>query len=98
MYKKIQYKTGQYNFQKMLEKLYEIEDLQLLHEHLEDSYLIPDDIGGLGCDTTSIFHKRFYDKLDNGWDEIEDLYKKEQFDMAVDFFKISYFIVSTKFF
>jgi len=76
MYKKIQYEIEQYNFQKIIKDLYKIENLGLLHERLERSYLIPDDIDGLGNDTTSIFHKRLYDKLDDGWDEIEDLYKK----------------------
>ena len=60
----MKYEIKQYNFQKIIKDLYEIENLELLHENLDRSYLIPDDVGGLGNDTTSICHKKFYDKLD----------------------------------
>ena len=76
MYKKIQYPVEVYNFTNLLKDLYGVESLELLHESLTSEYSIPDGIDGLGYDTASVFHRRLYDKLGSGWEEIESLYKK----------------------
>ena len=76
MYKKIQYSVEEYDFISLLKGLYEVDSLAALHKNLTSEYCLPDDIAGLGRDTTSVFHHKFYDKLDSGWEEIESLYKK----------------------
>ena len=76
MYKKIKYSVEKHNFVKLLKNLYNIETLEMLHESLTSNFFIPDGIKGLGLDTSSIFHRKFYDKLDFGWEEISSLYTK----------------------
>lgn len=64
------YDTEKFNFRKLIQDLYGVEDLSLLHLKFDKEY----DIGGLGTDTHTIYHQMFYDKLKSGWTEIEDLY------------------------
>ena len=64
------YDAEKFNFKKLIQDLYEIKDLSLLHTKFDKEY----DVGGLGSDTHTIYHNLFYDKLKAGWLEIEALY------------------------
>jgi len=72
---KIKYNSEKYNFVGLISDLFEAEDLQVLHNHLEEIYVAPDGNTGLGNDTHSKYHKLFYDKLRSGWDEFLSSYK-----------------------
>ena len=72
----MQYSVEAYNFINLLKDLYGVESLELLHEGLVSEYLVPDGVNGVGKCTHSVFHRKLYDKLDSGWEEIESLYKK----------------------
>ena len=71
----IKYDLEKYNFVKLVEELYQ-QSLDSLHTILENKFVIPDGVEGLGKDTSSRLHKIFYDKLNSEWDEIKDLYDK----------------------
>ena len=66
----IKYDLEKYNFVKLVEDLY-LRSLDSLHTILDEEFVIPDGVEGLGKDTSSRLHKIFYDKLNSGWDEIK---------------------------
>lgn len=66
-----QYATDRFDFKKLIQELYGIEDLSLLHTLYNKEY----DVADLGKDTHTIYHKIFYDKFKSGWPEIEELYQ-----------------------
>ena len=61
----IKYDLEKYNFVKMVEDLYQ-KSLDSLHTILDEEFIIPDGVEGLGKDTSSRLHKIFYDKLNSG--------------------------------
>tara|TARA_B100001094_G_scaffold332783_1_gene406468 strand:- start:1251 stop:3212 length:1962 start_codon:yes stop_codon:yes gene_type:complete len=67
---KLNYNKNEYNFIKLVSELYNIE-LNKLHEIQEKSYEL---FTELGKDSHTEFHKKFYNKLDSGWNEIKDEY------------------------
>jgi len=75
MYKKLQFAESVYDFKSLIEGLYRVADLSSLHNNLEQHYDIPAGIQGLGRDTKSILHSKFYEKLATGWPELEGMYK-----------------------
>lgn len=54
----------------MICDLYETENLSLLHTLSNKEY----DVGSIGNDTHTDYHKKFYNKLHSGWPGIETLY------------------------
>ena len=71
----IKYNLEKYNFVKLIEDLYE-HKLDDLHTILTEKFDIPDGVAGLGKDTHSNLHRKFYSKLNSGWVEIQNLYEK----------------------
>ena len=71
----IKYNLEKYNFVKLIEDLYE-HKLDDLHTILTEKFDIPDGVAGLGKDTHSNLHRKFYSKLNSGWVEIHNLYDK----------------------
>ena len=71
----IKYDCIKYPFVSLIENLYN-QSLDTLHETLHETYIIPDGIAGLGKDTCSKNHKKFYDKLHSGWPELQTVYKE----------------------
>jgi len=68
------YDAERFNFAKIVSQLFSVEDLTKLHDHLETGYVAPDGVAGLSNDTHSKFHKLFYNKLNSGWKEFNDMY------------------------
>ena len=75
MYKKLKFSTEKYKFKEAIEKLYNVDDLSTLHKDLAGYYDIPDDVAGLGRDTISALHNKFYDELGLGWLEMKEMYR-----------------------
>ena len=71
---KISYDKNNYKFIALLNKLFETDDLSLLHTKLENEYEI---FREFGKDSETIFHKKFYEylKTDKG-SEIKEEYEK----------------------
>lgn len=68
------YNTEIFNFKKYIQELYNFNELEDLH------LLTPKDIEystifEIGADSNTIFHNKFYERLNNGWNEFIDLYK-----------------------
>ena len=70
--KEISYDSEKFNFDKLLEKLYNVE-LNKIHTILENKYEL---VTGIGKDTQSKIHTIFYDKMKSGWPEFLNLYKE----------------------
>lgn len=64
------YDTKTFDFRGLLRELYGLEDLSLLHQLETKEY----DIAGLGHDTHTDNHKKFFDKLHSGWGEFQEMY------------------------
>ena len=60
----------------MIQRLFGVDNLELLHQNLPDLYAAADGVDGLGNDTHSHYHKTFYSALNNGWSEFTDVYKQ----------------------
>tara|TARA_R100000808_G_C2090091_1_gene110818 strand:- start:19 stop:699 length:681 start_codon:yes stop_codon:yes gene_type:complete len=94
--KKFKYNTNQINFLNLLESAFNVEDLERIHEELEVSYLAPEGEAGLGNDTDSVFHKIFYKKLNSGWLEFTECYKKFITDIIMPIMKVDKIIYQKK--
>lgn len=70
--KKILYDSNKFNFDKLLENLYNCE-LTNVHSLLEKEQELFTEVGK---DANSLIHTIFYDKMREGWYEFLDLYKK----------------------
>lgn len=69
---KTKYDTTAFEFQKLIKDVFGVENLEKIHENYtyESGRCTNED------NSNSIYHKRFYDKLRNGWYEFIDLYEK----------------------
>lgn len=65
------YPIDKYNFVGLLEKLFDSNDLKKLHEKSTKEHR---DLYKVTEDSDTEFHKIFYDKMRQGWDEFLDLY------------------------
>ena len=68
------YSKKKYPFINLIEELFHTDELRLLHENLAQTYMTSDGLAGLGNDTHSFYHKLFYDKLNSGWEEFNEIY------------------------
>jgi len=68
----IKYDTNIYKFQELLLDLYQVSDLSTLHTQLTEE----NGVKGIGHDTHSILHNKFYEKLNSGWNEIREAYER----------------------
>ena len=68
------YDKTKFNFDELLRECFEVDNLEDIHLNLDYGYSIPSGVGGLGNDTDSKYHKIFYNKLNNGWEEFEKTY------------------------
>lgn len=62
-----------FNFVSFIEDLFHVKDLSRLHELSEIKYTEQFQIGK---DSSTIFHKIFYDKYRAGWPELHDMYDR----------------------
>jgi hypothetical protein len=67
----INFDKNKYNFKKMVQNVFEVEDLEKIHE----DYSYHSGLCTMQDNSNSIYHKRFYDKLRSGWSEFTDLYE-----------------------
>ena len=69
---KLRYDINEYKFIDLVSNLYDCK-LNELHNSKEDKYEL---FTELGKDSHTVYHKMFYNKLDNGWKEIQDEYNR----------------------
>jgi len=69
---KLTYVPSEYKFIDLIKELYDCE-LNELHNSTENKY---DLFTELGKDSHTVYHRMFYNKLDNGWKEMQDEYNK----------------------
>ena len=67
----IKYDTDKYNFVKVMQDLFETNDLSSLNEYHKELFKV-------SADSQTSFHTKFYDKYRSGWKEMEDLYFEYQ--------------------
>ncbi len=63
------YDTARYNFIKLIADLLGVEKLEDLHEQHSELFKI-------GADSSTSFHRKFYDKYHSGWPEMVKLYEQ----------------------
>ena len=68
------YDTKLYPFKELIEKLYQVNKLEKLHELKPE--LLPDEKLTFENEASTKFHKVFYDKLNNDWKSFINLYEK----------------------
>lgn len=68
---KVKYNTNIYKLDRLIKDVFEIENLETLHEN----YTYEKGLCTNEDNSNSIYHKRFYDKIRNGWPEFIDLYE-----------------------
>lgn len=66
----LKYEVGKYNFRKLVSELY-APDLEYLHYDVEE----PMEIMDVGKDSDTIQHRKFYDKIREGWQILQGVYK-----------------------
>lgn len=73
MYKTFLYSAEKYNFQKVIGHAMPISDkMEELHRFVFEKY---DKLFEVGMDSSTVFHKMFYDKYRAGWPELVNLYE-----------------------
>lgn len=71
-YTLIPYDNVKFDFVRIIKDLFETYYLEGLHEHVKaDEYK---ELFEVGHDSSTIFHKKFYDKFRAGWPELQNLY------------------------
>jgi hypothetical protein len=65
------YDIKKFNFVELMEKLFNVIDLTALHQFTQEKYI---DQFAVGKDSSTVFHKTFYDKYRTGWPEMQSLY------------------------
>jgi len=68
---KINYDKKKYDFRKLLSNLFEIENLENIHNFFPKNQNIFD----MTNNSKTKFHEIFYDRLNSGWEEFHDIYK-----------------------
>lgn len=71
MNKIIRYSVKDYPFIYLIQKLFDSQNLSELHTQDDTNYPIFE----VSKDSSTVFHKIFYDKMRSGWDEFIDTYK-----------------------
>jgi len=73
---KFSFDTSKYKFREMVADLFEVDNLEKIHEH--DPDLVKDDYRKLNIhnENTTDFHDKFYKKLNNNWTELYEAYDK----------------------
>jgi ectoine hydroxylase-related dioxygenase (phytanoyl-CoA dioxygenase family) len=72
-FKKYDYNTNKYPFRKLIEDLYNVQDLNKIH--LTRSELLPEEKLNFNNEASTNFHKLFYNKLNNNWEEFIETYE-----------------------
>ena len=67
----IKYDTNKFPFRKMIEDVFQVNDLEKIHTH----YTYPTGMCTMEDNSNSIYHQRFYDKLRSGWDDFINVYE-----------------------
>ena len=88
------YDINEYPFIKMIEGLFEVEDLTKIHDAMKKD--IPNTLFTNENDDTTMFHSIFYNKINAGWDSFEEKYKMLINDIAKNILKQNYIIYQTK--
>ncbi len=72
-YDTIEFSPKTYDFVGIVSKLFEVDDLSLLHESTDEKYV---ELFEVGKDSSTVFHKKFYDTYHEGWPELQNLYDR----------------------
>lgn len=73
-YSKYSYSTLTYPFKELIQDLYNVKQLQKIHIHLKD--MLPKNELNFTNEASTLFHKKFYSKLNSDWEEFIKIYKK----------------------
>ena len=71
-HKIISYDKEKYDFQRLIVDLFEEENLEKIHNRHQKT----NEIKPVAQDTHTDLHKKFYNKLDYGWNDLKTLYRK----------------------
>mgnify|MGYP001234570119 CR=1 FL=1 len=67
----IKYNTEKFPFKKMIEDVFQVDDLEKIHTH----YTYPTGMCTMKDNSNSVYHQRFYDKLRSGWSDFINVYE-----------------------
>ena len=73
-YSQYSYSTLTYPFKELIQDLYNVKQLQKIHIHLKD--MLPKNELNFTNEASTLFHKKFYSKLNSDWEEFIKIYKK----------------------
>lgn len=73
-YNKYSYSIHAYPFKELIQDLYNVKQLQKIHIHLKD--MLPSNELNFTNEASTLFHKKFYSKLNSDWKEFINIYKK----------------------
>ncbi|OUU74650.1 MAG: hypothetical protein CBC29_05855 [Methylococcaceae bacterium TMED69] len=68
------YDVKKWNFPQLVSEALEVKNLLNLHKDLDNLYVPEEGIAGLGNDTHSFFHDKFYSKVRSGWEKFTEKY------------------------
>ena len=88
---KLRYDINEYKFIDLVSNLYDC-NLNELHNSKEDRYEL---FTELGKDSHTVYHKMFYNKLDNGWKEIQDEYNRFVNEVVLPYLGLNEALVQT---
>ena len=81
-YSVIPYDTSKYNFTEIIRELFQVDELSDIHTLTNEKY----GTFLVGKDSSTTFHKQFYDKYHSGWEILQNTYDNFVEDYAVTYF------------
>lgn len=83
-YNSIPFNPVEYDFVKVINELFHADDLENIHELTNEEYKEQFQVG---MDSSTVFHKQFYDKYREGWADLTQLYESFIFNFVSKLFK-----------
>ena len=93
---KLNYDVKKFNFSEIICDCFETDNLEKIHLNLDKKYSLPDGLPGLGIDTDSHYHQMFYNKLNNGWSELTNMYHGLIREVIMKYMKVDKLVYQTK--
>jgi hypothetical protein len=90
---KLNFEKNKYNFVNLISNLFESE-LNKLHESTNETYSLFNE-NMLGKDSDTVYHKKFYNKMNNGWTELINTYNSFIEDVILPYLNLNEALVQT---
>tara|TARA_R110000824_G_scaffold331078_1_gene517836 strand:+ start:14418 stop:15161 length:744 start_codon:yes stop_codon:yes gene_type:complete len=93
-----EYSLKKHPFIKLFQELYQVDKLDQIHTTLDKSFVdrVNKTLFTNKTDDQTILHKIFYDTINNGWPEFEELYNKFIEELALEVFGADEIVYQTK--